>query len=62
MRRRLYISHDEARQDTFDQFEMFHSPKRRHSFSNNMSPVEYEKQYCQRLGGVWKSRGDSILL
>jgi transposase InsO family protein len=34
-------------------------PKRRHSFSNDMSPVEYEKQYFQRLSSVWKSRGDS---
>ena len=52
IRRRIYISRDEARQDIFDYIEMFCNPKRRHSFSNNMSPVEYEKQYFQRLGSV----------
>jgi putative transposase len=50
--RRIYISRDEARQDVFDYIEMFYNPKRRHSCSNNMSPVEYEKQYFQRLGSV----------
>ncbi len=29
-----------------------HCPKRRHSFSNDLSPVEYEKQYFQRLASV----------
>ena len=52
IRRRIYISRDEARQDVFDYIEMFYNPKRRHSFSNNMAPVEYEKQYFQRLGSV----------
>lgn len=51
-RRRIYISRDEARQDIFDYIEMFYNLKRRHSFSNNMSLVEYEKQYFQRLGSV----------
>ena len=32
--------------------EMFYNPKRRHSFSNDVSPVEYEKQYFQRLTSV----------
>jgi putative transposase len=52
IRRRIYISRDEARQDVFDYIEMFYNPKRRHSFSNNMSLVEYEKQYFQQLGSV----------
>jgi hypothetical protein len=38
---------------------MFHNPKRRHSFSNTMSPVEYEKQYFQRLLSVYNCRDDS---
>lgn len=59
IRRRIYISRNEARQDIFDDIEMFYYPERRHSFSNHMSPVEYEKQYFQRFGSVWKSRGDS---
>jgi putative transposase len=44
--------HNQARQDVFDYIEMFYNPKRRHSFSNDMSPVEYEKQYFQRLSSV----------
>jgi putative transposase len=50
--RRIYGTRDEARQDIFDYVEMFYNPKRRHSFSNDMAPVEYEKQYFQRLSNV----------
>ena len=46
-------------QGVFDYIEMFYNPKRRHSFSNELSPVEYEKQYLQRLASVYKTRGDS---
>ena len=52
IRRKIYGTRDEARQDVFDYIEMFYNPKRRHSFSNDMSPVEYEKQYFQRLSSV----------
>lgn len=52
VRRRIYITRDEARQDIFDYIEMFYNPKRRQSFSNDMSPAEYEKQYFQRLSSV----------
>jgi len=52
IRRRIYVTRDEARQDIFDYIEMFYNPKRRHSFSNDMSPSEYEKQYFQRLSSV----------
>jgi len=31
---------------------MFYNPKRRHGFSNDLSPVEYEKQYFKRLASV----------
>lgn len=48
IRRRIYATRDEARQDIFDYIEMFYNPKRRHSFSNAMPPAEYEKQYFQR--------------
>jgi transposase InsO family protein len=30
-------------QDIFEYTEMFYNPKRRHSFSNDMSPAKYEK-------------------
>jgi putative transposase len=31
---------------------MFYNPKRRHSVSGGLSPVEYEKQYFQRFSSV----------
>jgi len=52
IRRRIYTTRDEARQDIFDYIEMFYNPKRRHSFSNDMSLSEYEKQCFQRLSSV----------
>jgi putative transposase len=52
IRRRIYATRNEARQDIFDYIEMFYNPKRRHSFSNDLSPVEYEKQYFKRLSSV----------
>ncbi|MET3109417.1 transposase InsO family protein, partial [Oxalobacteraceae bacterium GrIS 1.18] len=38
--------------DVFDYIEMFYNPKRRHSSSGRLSPVDYEKQYFERLSGV----------
>ena len=52
IRRKTYGTREDARKDVFDYIEMFYSPKRRHSFSNNLSPVEYEKQYFKRLASV----------
>jgi putative transposase len=52
IRRRIYATRHEAKQDIFDYIEMFYNPKRRHSFSNDMSPAEYEKQYFKRLSSV----------
>jgi putative transposase len=31
---------------------MFYNPKRRHSNNDRLSPVNYEKQYFERLAGV----------
>ncbi len=52
IRRKTYGTREDARQDVFDYIEMFYNPKRRHSFSNDLSPVEYEKQYFKRLASV----------
>jgi putative transposase len=32
--------------------EMFYNTRRRHSYNNKLSPVDYEKQYEMRLTGV----------
>ncbi|NSY10860.1 IS3 family transposase, partial [Agrobacterium vitis] len=44
IRRRLYRSRDEARQDGFDYIEMFYNPKHKHVRNGMLSPVEFEKQ------------------
>ncbi|MBE3931786.1 IS3 family transposase, partial [Vibrio parahaemolyticus] len=33
--------------------EMFYNVKRRHGYNNQLSPVEYEKQYERRLTSVY---------
>lgn len=52
IKRNTYTTRKEARQDVFDYIEMFYNPRRRHSHANDLSPVEYEKQYFLRLGSV----------
>ena len=52
IRRKTYLDREEARRDVFDYIEMFYNPKRRHGSANGLSPVEYEKQYFQRLKSV----------
>ena len=52
VRRRVYKDREEARSDIFDYIEMFYNPKRRHSYTNRLSPVDYEKQYLVRLKSV----------
>ncbi|NTF72403.1 IS3 family transposase [Rhizobium rhizogenes] len=44
IRRKVYRSRDEARQDVFDYIEMFYNPKRKHVRNGMLSPVEFEKQ------------------
>lgn len=52
IRRRIYNTREEARRDIFDYIEMFYNPKRRHGYNNRLSPVNYEKQYFERLASV----------
>lgn len=49
IRRRIYVDREEARQDVFDYIEMIYNPTRRHGYNNNLSPVEFEKQYFSRV-------------
>ncbi|WP_156396616.1 IS3 family transposase, partial [Noviherbaspirillum sp. Root189] len=41
-----------AKQDVFDYIEMFYNSRRRHGYNNHLSPVDYEKQYFERLASV----------
>ena len=49
IKRHIYTTRDEARAEIFDYIEMFYNTRRRHSFNNQLSPVEYEKRYQERL-------------
>ena len=44
IRRRVYRSRDEAREDVLDYIEMLYNPKRKHVRNGVLSPVEFEKQ------------------
>lgn len=46
--RKTYLTRADARQDVFDYIEMFYNPRRRHSYANRLSPVEFERQYFSR--------------
>lgn len=52
IRRKAYETREDAKRDIFDYIEMFYNPKRRHSFSKQLSPMNYEKQYFERLASV----------
>ena len=43
--RQIYTTRAQARSDVFDHIEMFYNPKRRHGYTNQLSPVEFERQY-----------------
>lgn len=42
IRRKVYKTRQEARQDVFDYIELFYNPKRRHAKNGMLSPAEYE--------------------
>ena len=52
IKRKIYTTREDARSDVFDYLEMFCNAKRRHSFNNQLSPVEFEKRYAMSLQGV----------
>ncbi len=53
IRRKTYRDREAARRDVFDYIEMFYNPKRRHSYADGLSPVQFEQQYFQRLESVY---------
>ena len=61
IRRRIYRTRDEARQDVFDYIEMFYNPKRKHVRNGMLSPVACERQHKIQTEGVYESRGNSVL-
>jgi len=52
IKRKIYTTRQDARGDVFDYIKMFYNPKRRHSFNNQLSPVEFEMRYTASLESV----------
>jgi len=52
VKRKIYVTRAQAREDVFDYIEMFYNPVRRHGYNNGLSPVLFEKQYQARLRNV----------
>jgi putative transposase len=42
--RRMYRTRDDAKADVFDYIERLYNPKRRHSTTGYLSPMEFERQ------------------
>lgn len=49
VKNKTYTTREQARADLFDYIEIFYNRKRRHSFNNYLSPVQFE-QYYKSLG------------
>ncbi len=66
IKKKIYVTGEEARSDIFDYIEMFYNSKRRHCSSDQMPPTEYEKsilsstQKC--LDYPWQFNLPGILL
>ena len=52
IKRRIYVTRDEARADIFDYIELFYNTRRRHGYNCGLSPVQYELRDSKRLGSV----------
>jgi len=52
IKRRIFKTRDEARADIFNYIEFFYNPNRRHGNNNGVSPMNYEKQYFEKLSAV----------
>lgn len=52
IRRKTYASREVARQDIFDYIEMFYNSVRQHGYTDNLSPIEFERRHKVKLNSV----------
>ncbi len=53
IRRKTYLTRDDARRDVFEYIEMFYNPKRKHTKNGMLSPVDFEnRQQKLKQAGV----------
>jgi putative transposase len=48
IRRKTYLTRDEAKSDVFHYIEMFYNTRRQHSHNGGLSPVVFEEQFSKR--------------
>ena len=48
IRRKIYKNHEEAKCDIFNYIELFYNSIRRHGNNNDLSPMDYEKDYFMK--------------
>jgi|TARA_R100000149_G_C5859207_1_gene125593 putative transposase len=52
IRKKIYPNRNEAKTEIFNFIEMFYNPKKRHSHTGGVSPVNFEKAYFENLQTV----------
>jgi len=52
IKRRIFKTRAEARAEIFNYIELFYNPSRRHGNNGGLSPVEFERQYFEKLLSV----------
>jgi putative transposase len=48
IKRKIYVTRDEAKSDVFHYIEMFYNTRRQHGHNDGLSPVEFKKQFSKR--------------
>lgn len=48
IRRKIYRTREEGKQDIFNYIELFYNSTRRHGNNNGLSPADYEKSYFMK--------------
>ena len=60
IRRQTYPTRQAARQDVFEYIELFYNPKRKHTNTSMLSPVNFEERQLKlKKAGVYENRGTS---
>ena len=52
IKRKMYKTRCEPRTEIFNYTELFYNPSRRHDNNDGVSPIEFEKQYYQKLSSL----------
>lgn len=52
IKRKIYKTRSEAKAEIFNYIELFYNPSRRHGNNDGVSPIEFEKQYYQKLSSL----------